>query len=82
LVLVLDFIPLANPFQHLLKNGTLVIDGRRPTFLAGSHRLVGANLIGGDFAQLCFPKRLTERAQSATCSANLKWEGHWPLALY
>jgi len=61
LVLRLDLVPLANSFQQLLKNGTLVIDARWTTFLAGSHCLVRANLICGDLAQLCFRKRPAER---------------------
>jgi hypothetical protein len=36
----------------LLKNGALVIDARWTTFLAGSHRLVGANQICGDSRSL------------------------------
>jgi hypothetical protein len=44
--------PFANPFQHLLKNGALVIDARWTTFLAGSHRLAGANQICNDSRSL------------------------------
>ena len=63
LKLVLDFMPFADPLEHLLQNGALVIAARWPTFLACSHRLVDANLICGDLVQFRFSECFAKRPQ-------------------